>query len=344
MKPVRSFLLVALAALTVAAGCSSTDPLATNSDPAPADPTSSAAATSDTDTSAEETDASSGAPATSATTGGTGSAASGAPAADGPIVVGSQDYYSNEIVAEIYAQALEQAGFDVERKFRIGQREAYIPALEAGEVQVFPEYTGNLLQFFQPDTTVTKADEVEAALADALPAGLTALTASPASDQDSYNVTSELAEQFGLVSIADLTKVTDPLILGGQAELEERPYGPTGLESLYGVTVEFSPTGDTTVDELVAGTVNIANVYSADPRIGSENLVTLEDPDGLFLASNVVPVVQTDLADQLAPVLDPISAALTPEGLVALNVKSVTDQQSAAVIATQWLTENGFGS
>lgn len=336
MKPVRSILLVALAALTVAAGCSSADPLSSSSDPAPADPTTSAAATSENDTSAG---ASSDAPATS---GATGSATSGTAAAGGTIVVGSQDYYSNEIVAEIYAQALEQAGFDVERKFRIGQREAYIPALEAGEVQVFPEYTGNLLQFFEPDTTVTKADEVEAALADALPEGLAVLAASTASDQDSYNVTAELADQFGLVSIADLTKVTDTLTLGGQPELEERPYGPTGLESVYGVKVEFSPTGDTTVDELVAGSINIANVYSADPRIGSENLVTLEDPEGLFLASNVVPVVQADLAGELAPVLDPISAALTPEGLVALNVQSVTDQQSAAVIATQWLTENGF--
>ena len=80
------------------------------------------------------------------------------------IVVGSQAYYSNEIVAEIYAQALENAGYDVERSFQIGQRDAYLPALEAGEVDVFPEYTGNLLQYYAPDTTATQSDEVYAAL------------------------------------------------------------------------------------------------------------------------------------------------------------------------------------
>src|SRR5690554_5583418 len=91
------------------------------------------------------------------------------------IVVGSQAYYSNEIIAEIYAQALEEAGFDVERSFQIGQRDAYIPALENGEVDVFPEYTGNLLQYYSPETTATQSDEVYAELQDALPEGLTVL-------------------------------------------------------------------------------------------------------------------------------------------------------------------------
>lgn len=258
------------------------------------------------------------------------------------IVVGSQAYYSNEIIAEIYAQALEGAGFDVTRNFQIGQRDAYLPALEGGEVQVFPEYTGNLLQYYDPETTATKSDDVYAALADALPDGLTVLDQSPATDQDSYNVTREFADANNLESIADLAGV-DGLILGGAPELEERPYGPSGLQSVYGVTVQFQATGDTTVDSLTQGVINIANVYSADPRIESAGLVTLADPEGLFLASNVVPLVSTDVADEIADVLNPISAALTPEGLVALNVQSVDEQKSAADIATQWLQENGFG-
>jgi osmoprotectant transport system substrate-binding protein len=257
------------------------------------------------------------------------------------IVVGSQAYYSNEIIAEIYAQALENAGFEVTRNFQIGQRDAYLPALENGEVQVFPEYTGNLLQYYDPETTATKSDDVYAALTDALPDGLTVLDQSPATDQDSYNVTKEFAEANGLESIGDLAGV-DGLILGGAPELEERPYGPSGLQSVYGVTVAFQATGDTTVDSLTQGVINIANVYSADPRIESAGLVTLADPEGLFLASNVVPLVSSDVADEIADVLNPISAALTPEGLVALNVESVDDQKSSADIATGWLTDNGF--
>lgn len=266
-------------------------------------------------------------------------------AADGgdsdTVVVGSQAYYSNEIIAEIYSQALESAGYTVERQFQIGQRDAYLPQLESGAVDVFPEYTGNLLQFYSPDTTATQADEVYAELAGALPEGLSVLAASPATDQDSYNVTAEFAAANGLVTLDDLAGL-DGLVLGGPPELEERTYGPAGLLETYGVTVGFSGTGDITVDALLAGEITVANVYSGDPRIAEFGLVTLQDPEGLFLASNVVPLVSSDRAEELAAILDPISAALSPEGLVALNLQSTKDQLSAAVIATQWLADNGF--
>jgi osmoprotectant transport system substrate-binding protein len=261
---------------------------------------------------------------------------------DETITVGSQAYYSNEIIAEIYSQALENAGFTVERKFQIGQRDAYLPSLENGEVDLFPEYTGNLLQFYSPDTTATTADDVYAELKDALPEGLTVLDQSTATDQDSYNVTADFAAANNLKSLADLAAVTAPLTLGGPPELAERPYGPTGLLEKYGVTVNFSATGDTTYDDLLAGTINIANVYTADPRIQTDNLVTLEDPEGLFLASNVVPLVNAEIADQIADVINAVQAKLTPEGLIALNVQSTVDQKSSAEIATAWLTENGL--
>ncbi len=258
------------------------------------------------------------------------------------IVVGSQDYYSNEIIAEIYAQALEAEGFTVERKFSIGQRDAYMPALESGEVQLFPEYTGNLLQFFDPEATATSPDDVYAALQEVLPDGLAVLDQSSATDQDSYNVTEAFATEHDLTSLADLAGIDVPLTLGGPAELEQRPYGPQGLQDVYGVDVSFVATGATTVQDLLAGTVNIANVFSADPQIQTENLVTLDDPEGLFLASNVVPLVNADIADEIADVIDPVSEALTPEGLVALNVESTVDQRSTEDIAADWLSENGL--
>lgn len=257
------------------------------------------------------------------------------------IVVGSQAYYSNEIIAEIYAQALESAGYEVERKFQIGQRDAYLPELESGAVDLFPEYTGNLLQFYAPDTMATQADEVYEELQGALPEGLTALAMSPATDQDSYNVTAEFAAENNLVSIADLAGI-DGLVLGGAPELEERPYGPTGLLETYGVVVAFDATGDITVDALLEGVISLANVYSGDPRIAEFGLVTLADPEGLFLASNVVPIASSDVAAELAAIIDPISLALTPEALVALNLQSIKDQLSAADIAAAWLSENGF--
>jgi osmoprotectant transport system substrate-binding protein len=259
------------------------------------------------------------------------------------IVVGSQAYYSNEIVAEIYAQALEGAGHEVERRFSIGQRDAYMPEVEGGAITLFPEYTGNLLQYFDPETTARSPEDVYAALQEALPEGLTVLDQASATDQDSYTVTREFADANALTTIADLAGVSETLTLGGPPELAERPYGPTGLEETYGVQVEFSATGDTTVEDLLAGTVNVANVYTADPRIQTEDLVVLEDPESLFLASNVVPLVSESVAGDIADVVNAVSAALTPEGLVALNVQSTVDQASTPDIASQWLADNGLG-
>ena len=258
------------------------------------------------------------------------------------IVIGSQAYYSNEIIAEIYAQALEGAGFDVERQFNIGQRDAYMPEIESGAITLFPEYSGNLLQYFEPDTEARTPEDVYAALQEALPENLTVLDQAEASDQDSYTVTAAFADENGLTTIADLANVTVPLTLGGPPELAERPYGPTGLADVYGVDVTFSPTGDTTVENLVAGTVNVANVFTADPRIQTQDLVVLEDPEGLFLASNVVPVVNADVADEIAEVINAVSAALTADALVALNVQSTEDEMSPDDIAAAFLEENGL--
>lgn len=257
------------------------------------------------------------------------------------IVVGSQAYYSNEIVAEIYAQALEAEGFSVERNFQIGQRDAYIPALEAGEVDLFPEYTGNLLQFYDAETTATETKVVYEALQSALPEQLTALAMSPATDQDSYNVTAEFAAANGLESIADLAGV-GPLVLGGAPELEERPYGPSGLLEVYGVTVDFSATGEVTLDALLAGEVQVANIYTGNPAIAQYGLVTLADPEGLFLASNLVPIANSDIAEEIASVINPISEAMGADELVAMNLQSTQDEMSAADIAAQWLADNGF--
>jgi osmoprotectant transport system substrate-binding protein len=263
----------------------------------------------------------------------------------GTIVVGSQAYYSNEIIAEIYAQALEADGFTVERVFQIGQREAYLPQLEDGSIDIIPEYTGNLLQFYSPETTATTSDEVFAELGAALPETVVVLDQSPATDQDSYNVTAEFAEANGVSSIADLAGI-DGLILGGNAELEERPYGVAGLKETYGVDVTFTAIGDSggplTVQALKEDAITIGNIYSADPNIASNLLVTLEDPLGLFLASNVVPLVGADVADSIADTINAVNAKLDAAGLSALNSQSVNDEMATGDIATAWLTENGF--
>ena len=198
------------------------------------------------------------------------------------------------------------------------------------------------MQWFEKDTTARTTDDVYAALKTALPKGLVVLNQASATDQDSYNVTADFAATHNLKSIGDLAGVPEALTLGGAPELAERPYGPKGLLDLYDVTVQFIGTGDTTVEELLAGTINIANVYSADPSIQTDSLVTLADPKGLFLASHVVPLVNADISGEIADVINAVSAKLTPEALVAMNVQSTVDELSPTVIATEWLKAQGL--
>lgn len=265
---------------------------------------------------------------------------------EGTVVIGSQDYYSNEIIAEIYAQALEANDVDVEREFRIGQREVYLPDIESGSIDLFPEYTGPLLIALDPEATATKPDEVYAALEEALPDGLRALDAAPATDQDSYVVTREFAEKWDLTTIEDLADVTDPLVFGANSEAESRPNGPKGLKKTYGVDVTFTPIEDSggplTVKALKDGDIQIGIIYTADPSIAKNDLVTLEDTKGLFLASAVVPIASDDVSDDAAEVIDEVSAALTSEDLIALNARSVDEKLPAATIAKDWLEDEGL--
>lgn len=277
-----------------------------------------------------------------------GNASSGSPGeTDAPkLVVGSQDFYENEIIAEAYAQALEAKGYTVERSFRIGQREVYMPEIEAGNVDVFPEYTGNLLQYYDADTTATASQEVYDALSSALPEGLRVLDQAEATDADSYVVTMEFAEANNVKSIADLAGL-DGLVLAGNSELETRPYGPEGLKSVYGVEIsQFKPVEDSggplTVKALRDGDATLVDLYSSTPTLAEGDLVVLDDPKGLFLASHIVPVVSANVDDEAAAVINAVEAALTPEELIAMNSESVNDARPAADIAKDFLTRAGI--
>ncbi|MEO6505457.1 MAG: ABC transporter substrate-binding protein [Terrimesophilobacter sp.] len=273
----------------------------------------------------------------------TGPAASGG----GQLIVGSQDYYSNEVIAEIYAQALEGAGYTVKRDFRIGQREVYLPEIEAGKIDVFPEYIGSLDQALNKSAKGGTPDAVYQDLTSVLPKGLKVLKPAVAADQNSWTVTQAFAQKYKLTDIASLKNVTEPITVGGNSELETRPYGPTALKEKYGITtagfkaVEDSG-GPLTVKALVDKEIQLANIYTADPNIKSNHLVALADPDGLFFPDNVAPVVSKKVDAKAAAVLDKVDAKLSQSALVELNSQSVNEKKSAKDIAKAWLADTGI--
>ncbi|MDM7891550.1 ABC transporter substrate-binding protein [Curtobacterium sp. RHCKG28] len=262
------------------------------------------------------------------------------------IVIGSQQYYSNEIIAELYAQVLEKDGFTVERNFNIGQREVYIPQLEKGAIDVLPEYSGNLLQYFDKSSKAKTADEIDDALEKALPKGLRVLDEADATDQDSYTVTKEFSEENDVTSLADLKNVKEKLTVGANSEFQTRPYGPDGLKSVYGVDVDFKAVEDSggalTVKALKDGTVQLADIYTADPSIKANDFVSLEDPENLILPQNVIPVVSDKVDEKAADAIDEVNEKLTTEKLIELNTKSVTDKEKASEIAKQFLQDEGL--
>ncbi|TGO06283.1 ABC transporter substrate-binding protein [Serinibacter arcticus] len=268
----------------------------------------------------------------------------------GSVIIGSANFTESEIIANLYAIALEDAGVEVETKFQIGSREAYIPALQDGSIDLIPDYTGNLLRFLDTEATATSAEDVDAALPAALEAeGLATLEPAPAEDKDAVVVTAETAEQWNLTTIADLAPYNSEIKFASNAEFAERPSGLPGLAALYGFEpVEFVAIADgggpATVSALLDGQVQAANIYTTTPAIEENDFVVLEDPDANFAAQNVVPVLNSDkVTDQITEVLDAVSAALTTEDLLALNGKVSGDEKlEPAVAAREWLEEKGL--
>ena len=155
----------------------------------------------------------------------------------GDFVVGSANFAESEITAELYAQALEAAGAGVEKKLSFGARDAYIPALQSGELDIVPEFVGTLAYFFDANAVVSSdldaSLEVSRGLAEA--EGITLLEPAPADSVNTFVVTQETADEYELATVSDLRGVTDVLTLGGPPECPERPLCLQGLIDTYGL-------------------------------------------------------------------------------------------------------------
>ena len=275
------------------------------------------------------------------------SAAASGSGSSGPVVVGSAGFTESAILAEIYSQALTAKGIESSTKLDIGAREVYIKALQDKSISVVPEYTGNLLLNFDKTASATTAEEIEAALPQALPADLRTLKPAKAADQDVYVVTKEYAAAKGIASLADLQKVAGEVTLGGPPELETRAYGPPGLEKIYGAKVkDFKPYPSPAVKtkDLLDGKIQLATYFTTESVIADNGLVQLQDPQAMILPQNVVPLVRAEVAENTAAVsaIDAVQAGLTTEELTALNKRVATERQEPKQVAADYLKEKGL--
>ncbi|MEX0795392.1 MAG: ABC transporter substrate-binding protein [Acidimicrobiia bacterium] len=267
-----------------------------------------------------------------------------------PIAVGSFAFNESVIVAEIYAQALEAEGFEVERKHSLGNREVVKPALESGEVDLVPEYVGTLATFLGATPTADSESTWNDAKAAFEENGVTLLQYSPAQDKNAYVVTAETAAEYGLSTVSDLQPVAGELVFGGPPECPERDLCLIGLSEVYGLEfAEFIPldtAGPITIAALDGGEIDVALLLTTQGIIADRGWVSLEDDLGLNPAENLVPAIRTDVVeaygDDLTNLLNRVSEALTTEDLTEMNKRADIDQEDPAALATEWLIDNGF--
>jgi Periplasmic glycine betaine/choline-binding (lipo)protein of an ABC-type transport system (osmoprotectant binding protein) len=266
----------------------------------------------------------------------------------GTITIGNQAFPESELLAQIYGQYLEANGYEVAYEAGIGSRETFITALQDGSIDLIPDYAGNALIYANPDAEETSAEDVEAALPAALePLGLAVTAAAPGEDSDALVVTREFASANGLETIGDLAPIAASVTLGANTEFE--PRWRDGLAEVYGfegwafkAIDDYGGPG--TLADLLADAIQVADIYTTTPSIAANDLVVLEDDLDLFAAQNVIPLLNADvLTDELAALLDEVSALITTDVLLELNGEMASDAKpSAAQVATAWLTEVGL--
>jgi osmoprotectant transport system substrate-binding protein len=260
------------------------------------------------------------------------------------ITVVAANFPENNILAQLYGQALANDDFDVSIEEDFGARPAILDALENGDADMTPEYAGALLNELEgPDTATGDEDQtvsdLDSALADQ---GLVAFDPSPAQDVDALAVTQETADQYDLQTYSDLAEVADELTFGAPPECEEFAACIPGLRDTYGIEFgEFVPleAGPPIVEALNNGDIDVGRVFSTDPV----DFVILEDDMGLNPVQNIIPVAREEFdTDAVADTVNEVSAALTTDDLRDMVSQVVVDKEDPADVAQQFLEDQGI--
>jgi osmoprotectant transport system substrate-binding protein len=267
------------------------------------------------------------------------------------VVVTSFDFAESRLVAEIYAQALEDEGIVVDRQLGLGPRELVLPALRQGFADVVPEYAGSALDAMSPASSVDRTDV--AAVTDELAGavrswGIDVLSASQASNQNALAVTAAAAADGQFAEISDLAPVAASLTVGGPPECPSRDRCLVGLAAVYGIRFgSFVPLADEELVRraLVDGVIDVGVLFSTDAALAGDAFVVLGDDKNLQPAENVVPLVRRAAVDERAvAALDEVSARLTTTSLRFLNWRVAHAGTDTAAEARAWLLRHGLVS
>ncbi|QGZ49597.1 amino acid ABC transporter substrate-binding protein [Streptomyces sp. QHH-9511] len=277
----------------------------------------------------------------------------------GSLVVGAAAFTESKVLAELYAQVLNDAGYSA-TVTTVKNRELYEPSLEKGEIDVVPEYAATIAEFLNAKVNGPKAPEekpvasgdaaatVEALKKLAEPRGLKVLAVGEAVDQNAFAVSKEFAEKNKLKTLSDLGRAKLKVKIAAGDECEIRPFCAPGLKETYGIDVTgIDPKGVGTPQSKQAvkdGVDQLVLTTTTDATVESFGLVFLDDDKKLQNADNVLPVVNAKDAGapEIAAALDKITKVLTTADLAELNRKVDAERAKPADVAKAYLESKGL--
>jgi len=275
------------------------------------------------------------------------------------IKIGSDGFNESQVVAEMYAQVLEAAGYKVERNLGLGPRTVTAPALESGQIDLKPEYIGSGTAHYDPAKASPDPATTAAALQEILMTkggGITVFAYSPGQDYDAFAVRPDTAAEFSLANMSDLAAVQDELTWGLPPECDINPVCRGALEDTYGITwppnnLEPLAACDVPIAEAIdGGAIDIAELCSTQAAIAQFGFVLLKDDQGTNPSQNLAPLVRDDFLAKLSEsdrsafrkLLDDVSAKLTTEALREINIALNVDQKDVPEAAHEFLVANGL--
>jgi osmoprotectant transport system substrate-binding protein len=273
----------------------------------------------------------------------TAPATSGAPVSTVRFV--SFDFQENQILTEVYAEAVRRQGLPVSVQHGVGPREVVAPALQQGVVDVVIDYLGTALAFARPTADLPRDPvEMHEMLSRNLgERGVAVLTPAAAEDQNGFVVTTAFSSEHGIGKLSELAELAPSLTFGGPPECPDRPYCLRGLEDVYGLRfgeVVNMPSRAATVEALQSGLIDVGLLETTDARLAVAPIRLLIDDRELQPPENVVPLVRTGAIDrwgeELRTALDEVSTLLTTNDLVQLNRAVELEGLTPAEAAARW--------
>ncbi len=270
------------------------------------------------------------------------------------LTIGSKNFTEQFILGEIYAQALEAAGYDVDTDLNLGSEQVALKALEDGEISGYPEYTSTALtSFFKvaPEDVPGDAQEAVDQVSDDFAAkGLVPFAPTPFADANAVGLLTSTAEDLDVSTISDLDGKSQDLTLAGSPECRQRIDCLAGLEQLYGLSfAKFIPVDiGLRYEVLDKGDADLSIVFTSDAQlfVDADKYTTLEDDKGVLPAGNVIFISDQKVADEAGPdyqaTIEKVQGGLTLDVMRELNARVDIDKQEPADVATEYLKESGY--